>query len=111
MSKQITMIGLILFTLINVSYTNTNSMKECENNADYKNGCIKKAYYENKVIWRETPYIDKKENGIAKIYYKSGKIHFEIEYENGKKEGITKEYNEYGDIIKETIYKNGKVKS
>lgn len=96
MLKRMSFLCIFLYAIVNISFG--DEAQECDSNADYKSGCTKKIYYENKVLWKETPYKDGKENGIVRVYYKSGKVKFEIPYKDGKRDGNMKEYDEDGNL-------------
>ena len=77
------------------------------NNAD-KKVTIKKEYYPNGRLQRETPFVEGKIEGIEKIYYESGELQAVILSKDGKKNGIEKAYYKNGTIQQESFYKDGK---
>ncbi|HXP52567.1 MAG TPA: toxin-antitoxin system YwqK family antitoxin [Bacteroidia bacterium] len=88
-------------------YKNGKLERETPYTNGKKNG-TEKFYYESGELYSESPFTDDKANGVCKVYYKSGKLLSEAPYSNGIENGLDKSYYENGKLMEETPYVNGK---
>ncbi|HDT14831.1 MAG TPA: toxin-antitoxin system YwqK family antitoxin [Firmicutes bacterium] len=103
--------AVILFILLSSSagqrFIGQAVKKAKEIMAEQQGDHIKKEYYEDGSIKKETPIIGGKKEGAVKAYYKDGSIYGIWPYKQGKLEGQARVFFEGGSIKEEWEYKNG----
>jgi len=57
---------------------------------------FRKIYYQNKILKSKVLYKNDEKNGIGRYYYNNGNLHVRASYKNGERYGITEWYNENG---------------
>jgi antitoxin component YwqK of YwqJK toxin-antitoxin module len=67
---------------------------------------IRREYWSNGKLWRETLYLNRKEHGLAKGWYENGQIYYETLYKNGNRHGYAKSWHENGKVWHEVLFKN-----
>ena len=51
---------------------------------------VKKEYYKNGKLKKETPFVNGKEHGVSKTWYDNGVLFYETSFVYGKKHGVCK---------------------
>jgi len=89
-----------------VNLKQESSCCDTENNASAEQ-IIKREFYADGNLKRETPFKNNRKSGVEKFYFANQNLQAEIPYVDGKREGVEKHYYENGILLAELPHKNG----